>query len=292
MKGLLFLLAAVLGNTLIWPLGRWAMPTSVKPQATGVWSALTMAAVALGVLAVRGLPDPSPGLWLASVAFAAAYAVGFWTLVMLCLQIGPAGPTATINNSGMLAGVLYGMLWLNPRRPEGPAIGGVLAVVLGLLLIGVGRRHDGTSARPATPRWWRLILAGGAMACISFMAQTHVGVRYAGFQNLMLFFVAGFGLSALGLAVRLGATGVRFCAPRAIVGGIAMGLLSFAAMGCYMSALRYFGPEVVLPVTIALPMVLTMVLGRVFYRERLSVMTWIGCLLTAAGVAALALVSA
>ena len=33
-----------------------------------------------------------------------AYAVGFWICVMRALQVGPAGPTATINNMAMAAG--------------------------------------------------------------------------------------------------------------------------------------------------------------------------------------------
>jgi len=45
---------------------------------------------------------------------------------------------------------------------------------------------------------------------------------------------------------------------------------------------------VVLPVTVATLILLVLIIGRVFYRERLSAAAWIGCVLGALAVAALA----
>jgi drug/metabolite transporter (DMT)-like permease len=46
--------------------------------------------------------------------------------------------------------------------------------------------------------------------------------------------------------------------------------------------------EVALPVTVAMPILLVLLIGRVFYRERLTPAAWAACLIGALAVAALA----
>jgi len=48
------------------------------------------------------------------------------------------------------------------------------------------------------------------------------------------------------------------------------------------------GAEIVLPVTVATPILLVLIIGRVFYKEHLSAAAWGGCVLGALAVAALA----
>lgn len=55
-----------------------------------------------------------------------------------------------------------------------------------------------------------------------------------------------------------------------------------------LMTIRQSGAEVALPVTVATPILLVLVIGLVFYRGRLSAATWIGCVLGALAVAALA----
>jgi multidrug transporter EmrE-like cation transporter len=61
-----------------------------------------------------------------------------------------------------------------------------------------------------------------------------------------------------------------------------------ATLPLTLLTIRELGAEVALPVTVATPIVLVLAIGRILYRERLSAAAWIGCVLGALAVAALA----
>jgi len=72
-----------------------------------------------------------------------------------------------------------------------------------------------------------------------------------------------------------------------LVAGIAIGLVNVTAIPIRMSIMPRLGPEVVLPVAIATPIVLVLLIGRVFYGERLNGRAWAGCAIAVAAIAAL-----
>jgi drug/metabolite transporter (DMT)-like permease len=248
----------------------------------GFWISLTAGVLSLAVLIVRGVPAPALAVWVAGCIFAVAYAVGFIILIMRCLQIGPSGPTVAINNSAMVFGVLYGVLWLDPHTPNTWILAGAIGVFAALAMIGLGGRPNPSDAHPVGRAWLPLVLLGGAFSGVSFMVQTHVGLRHPGLEDGLWLVSLGFGQSAVILllsAVR--DPRILWRRRRERFGGMALGVSNAVGLPLTLLAFRHLGSEIVLPVSVTTPMVLVMVLGSVLYRERLTRLTWAGCLLAA-----------
>ena len=285
--GWVLLVIIVLAATAIWPLGKWALQDNREPGVVGFWVSLTVAVVCgLATLASGEWRGAPAGVWWAGAALGVAYAVGFWICIMRALQIGPSGPTVTINNMAMVAGVLYSMLVLAPGRATVWTVVGLAGVCAALLLLGLGRPAENGVHRTAGVRWARLVAVGGAFSCLSFVAQTHAGTLYPAYRYL--FGAVGFGLAALVLLPPMLRQPARFRLRRERAGGLALGVTAAAILPLTLMAIRQVGAEVALPVTVAMPILLMLVIGRVFYRERLSVAAWIACVLGALSVAALA----
>jgi len=58
--------------------------------------------------------------------------------------------------------------------------------------------------------------------------------------------------------------------------------------GLSLTAIRQVGAEVALPVTVATPILLVLIIGRVFYNEHLRPVAWLACILGMVSVALLA----
>lgn len=285
--GWIILCILVLTGTAIWPLGRWAMKDSGEPAVVGFWVSLTVAVMCgIGTALAGDWRGAPAGVWVAGGLMSVAYAVGFWICVMRALQIGPAGPTATINNLAMAAGVLYGLLVLTPGRATIWTWAGLVAVCAALVLLGLGKPSANGVQRTTGARWMRLVAIGGAFSCLSFVIQAHVGTLYP--VHKYVFGLAAFGTAAVLLFPVMLRDRSRFARRRECVGGVALGLVNGAGLPLAMVAIRQLGAEVVLPVTVATPILLVLVIGRVFYKEHLSTAAWIGCVLGAIAVAALA----
>jgi len=267
-------------------LGRWALKDGGEPGVEGFRGSLTVAAACAVGTALTGDWRGAPaGVWLAGAAMSVAYAVGFWICVMRALQVGPAGPTATINNMAMAAGVLYGLIVLTPGRATAWTWAGLAGVCAALLLLGLGKQAENGVHRGIGGRWARLVAIGGAFSCLSFVIQAHVGTLYP--AHKYVFGVAAFGLAALLLTPML-LRPERSRLRHERLGGIVLGAASAASMPLILTTIRSLGAEVTLPVTVATPILLVLIIGRVFYKEHLSVAAWIGCVLGALAVAALA----
>jgi len=287
----LLLLVIVLLGTSVWPLGRWALKADGEPIVVGFWVSLTVAAACAVGTALTGDWRGAPaGVWVAAGLMSVAYAVGFWICVMRALQIGPAGPTATVNNMAMAAGVLYGLLFLTPGRATSLTWCGLAGVCAALVLLGLGKPAENGVQRAAGARWARLVAIGGAFSCLSFVIQAYVGTLYP--AHKFGFGVAAHSLSALVLLPAMLRRPERFRLRHERLGGIVLGAANAAIMPLTMLAIHRLGAEVVLPVAVATPTLLVLAIGRVFYRERLSTAVWIGCVLGALAVAALAYGSA
>ena len=283
----LLLVVIVLGGTAIWPLGRWALGNDGEPGVVGFWVSLTVAMICALVVAWSGEWRDAPiGLWLAGGAFGVAYAVGFWICIMRALQIGPAGPTATVNNMAMVAGVLYSMLVLVPGSTSVWTVIGLIGVCASLILLGFGRPTENGVHKATGARWAKLMAIGGAFSCLSFVAQTHAGTLHP--YHKYLFGAVGFGLSALLLLPLMVRRPARFRLRRELVGGLSLGVTNAAMLPLTLTAIRVLGAEVTLPISIATPILLVLIIGRTFYHEHLSIVAWIACGLGALSVAALA----
>jgi drug/metabolite transporter (DMT)-like permease len=285
--GWILLIIIVLAGTGIWPVGRWALKDDAEPGVVGFWVALTAAVVSAVAVAFSGEWRGAPvGVWVAAGLMSVAYAVGFWICVMRALQIGPAGPTVTINNMAMVAGVLYGLAVLTPGRATAWTWGGLAGICVALVLFGIGKPAENGVHRSMGARWARLVAIGGAFSCLSFVIQAHVGMRYPAYKYV--FSVASYGLAALLLLPAMLRRPERFGLRRERLGGVVIGVVNAVTMALALVTIRQLGTEVVFPVAVATPILLMLIIGRIFYKERLSAATWIACVLGALSVAALA----
>lgn len=290
MSGLLLIILVLMG-TAIWPLARWALKADGEPVVVGFWVSLTVALACAAGTALTGDWRGAPsGVWVAGGLMSVAYAVGFWICVMRALQVGPAGPTATVNNMAMAAGVLYGLFFLTPDRATFLTWTGLAGVCAALVLLGLGKPSKNGVHRTTGTRWARLVAAGGAFSCLSFVIQAHVGTVYPGHK--FAFGLVAYSLSALLLVAAMLRRPERFRLRHERLGGVVLGAVNAASMPLTILTIERLGAEVVLPVTVAAPILLVLIIGRIFYKERLSTAVWIGCVLGALAVTALAYGSA
>ena len=244
-----------------------------------------MAATSFVACALRGGWNPPPSVWLASTMLAIAYAVGFWLLIMHALKIGPAGPTVTVNNMAMVCGVLYGVLYLQPRgTPNAFVLAGALGTCVALVLIGMGKRTRTQDGAPVPRRWLPMVIAGGAFSGLSFMTQTYIGEVQRPFRFVFLIIASlGSALILLPIVVRHRATS------REVIAGVAVGCMSGVGLLLTLAAFEYLGSAIVLPFSVTTPVLLMLAIGHFVYRERLSRPQLAGSLIGALAVLLLAL---
>jgi drug/metabolite transporter (DMT)-like permease len=283
----IFLLIVVLFATAIWPLGRWALRDSKEPSIVGFWVSITVAVVDVIAVVLYEGDIPPIDVVIAGVLLAIAYAFGFWKFIMRALQIGPAGPTATINNMAMAAGVLYGILALSPTSASLWSWLGLSGVCIALLMLGLAKKGDVVGEHAISAPWIRLVALGGALSCLSFISQTHVGTLYPDFK--FTYGAIGFGIAALILFPRGQLGTLSLGSSQEKVGGLLLGVMNATMQPLTLYSMKEFGAQVVLPVSVATPIVLILIIGRIYYKERLSLLALFGCLVGAVSVTVLAI---
>jgi len=286
MADFLLLAFLIMITAAIWPVGRWGTKGDGSGAVMGFWTSLTAGLGGLAFVMVRRVPVQLPEVLAAGSLMGVAYAAGFCIVMMHCLKTGPAGPTATVNSVTMVSGVLYNWLWLSPQRPTPLLTAGVAGVCASLGLIGMSKSYGAGKTVRITPAWLRLLMLGGAFAALSYAAQTHNAMRHPGADNGVLFVTAAFVTSALILLpLMLRSRGFR--RRPELIAGIAIGVVNLTAIPIRMAIMPRLGPEVVLPVAIATPIVLVLLIGRIFYGERLNGRALAGCAIAVAAIAAL-----
>ncbi|MFA5863507.1 MAG: EamA family transporter [Phycisphaerae bacterium] len=271
-----YLILVILGATLVWPLGRWAMRKDGNAQVLGFWISLISTLIGFTFVILTGQHFWTWQVLAAGTLFGIAYSVGFCVLIMYCLKIGPVGPTVTINNLAMICGVLYGMVWLKPHIPNSLTFVGIAGTVLALVFIG-HKSSSPDSVRRINRSWLKLVLVGGAFSGFSFMAQTYVGIRYP--DQSFIFVASGFAVSTLILLPLVLALPDFFHRRSERWVGIFMGIINGFLLPLTFAALKQFSVEVVFPITVTTPMILMLLMGHFLYREYLTKTTLAGCCL-------------
>lgn len=282
----LLLLFIVATATVLWPIGRWALAGDGKPAVMGFWVSITTAVITWGWVFAAGAPIRVGSVWIAGAFLGVAYSVGFILLIMRALQIGPVGPTVTVNNMAMICGVVCEIVWFRPHVPGVATIAGITGVCAALVMIGVGRSKEDAGPHAASARWFAYVLAGGALSGVSFISQTYVGATQA--THGWLFAAVGFLVSALILAPAALRGGMTLRGRREPIGGLLIGVCNGVILPLTIAAIERIGSHVVLPLTVASPMILMLVIGRIFYRERLRRAAWIACVVGGASIALVA----
>jgi len=178
------------------------------------------------------------------------------------------------------------VLWLQPHTPNRWVLIGAVGVLVAMILVGCGKTAVAGHGTDAQWKW--LVLGGGLLSGVSFMTQAYMGVRQPGFRASLLYCVTGYATAAVILFWAAVWGRVALWRPREMAGGVIIGIGYAAFMPLTLYSFRYFPAEIVLPVTVVSPMVLTLLLGTLVYREHLSATVWCGCLLAALAVAVLA----
>jgi drug/metabolite transporter (DMT)-like permease len=255
----------------------------------GFWIGLT-GAVLSGTLALAFGEDlGDPATWLIGVVIGTAFSFGYCFALMRCVRTGPIGPSAAVNNMGLLWPVLLSALWLDPHPLRPLHWGGLAATVAALILFGTSKAQ--ASAAPdalkrISLRWGFWAILTWIAAGVSMSAQFYASLHVPGQQFALLFaFMSVTTLIFLPIVARRGRK--MFSTPE-VVAGASNGSLQVAAISTMFLALRSLKAEVVFPFSIGTPVILALFLGAVVYKDRID---RTGAVATALGVAGLVALS-
>ena len=108
---ILLLTGAVLFSILIWPINKWSIKNGAQTITLGI--SHTFAGFILSLLLV--LFDSANPLNMQAFFYGClmgvGYAFGFNVIIAYCLKIGPAAPTVTLNNLGILGPIILHLLF-------------------------------------------------------------------------------------------------------------------------------------------------------------------------------------
>ena len=284
----LLLAMTVILATLLWPVNRWVMKRGAAPEGYGLWTSIMAAVISAAFALAFGQPLNQPAVWAVGAMIGFAFAVGYCLIIMHCLKIGPTGPTAAVNNMGLVWPVVVGLVWPQLQQLSAGVVVGLALVVIALVLFGIG--SSAGSGDPAVARisrhWVAWVFLGWLLSGMSMTGQ-YIGSVVAADSPLALT-AAFYAVATLILAPLVLRRGRAWINRVELTGGLVNGVLSAAALVTTLSALRYARVEIVYPVTVATPILLVLVLSSLVYRERLSRTAWAAC---AAGVAGLVVLS-
>jgi drug/metabolite transporter (DMT)-like permease len=267
----LFLVLSIVGSTLMWPLNRRVADSGSRPLAYGFWISATGAVTATLVSLATRQDLANPRLWLVGAVMGAAFAFGYCFALQRCVAMGPLGPSAAVNNMGLLWPVVIGAVWLDPHPLGAPAWIGLAAVAVSLLLFGAGS-GGGDSAKRLSMEWGLWALATWAASGVSMSAQLMGSLTAP--ESPVPLVAACLATSTVLLAPF--AARARAIVPTRLelAAGAANGLFQVAGVTFMLLALRNLPVEVVFPFAIGAPLIATLVIGRLVYRDAVSPAGW------------------
>lgn len=272
----------MLGNTLVWPIIRWAMHRGARPEAVGICVTAVAAPVGVLVALFTGQDLFLPVTLTLGAVGGITWALGFALIIFYCLKIGPAGPTVTINNLGLLWPVTIGMVWFSRGQALSPlALAGVISTVLALVLVGWNRSKKEGSAR-LTGEWAKWVLIGWLSAGINMSSQL-LQSQYAPdhpFVYMAVFY--GTALTIL-LVISLIKRNGRLRREE-VIAGTSTGIMVAGLLPLMEILLTRMSAAIVFPVAVAGPAALTLLMGHFMFRERLSAAGWAASMLGVTGI--------
>ena len=285
MFNFLLLLVPVILSTVIWPINRRVMQNGGRGDVYGFWISITAAACGAVMATLLHQSLTVGGMWVIGGIIGLAFSLGFCIIVNYCLTIGPTGPTVALNNMGLIAPVVVGLIWPQRQTLTLPIGIGIVLVVLAIL--GFSTSASGERGKTVTARWALLAVLGWVFACFS------MGVQYVGgklFPSLPLAQVTAFATASalilLPFVVRRGKTWFKKIE---LWGGLLNGVGQAVALFMTLTALQRMPSSVVFPVTVLTPLILVLMLSGLVYKERLGRLVWIACGIGVVGLALLAI---
>jgi len=284
---LLFLAVSILASTVMWPLNRWLTHREGNAEIYGFWIGCFGALLAGGFSLALGENLGDPETWLIGAVIGAAFSFGYCFALMRCVRTGPIGPSAAVNNMGLLWPVLLSAVWMDPHPLRPLHWVGLAATVAALVLFGTGKSQAAASGgRQVSLRWGFWAILTWVSAGTSMSAQLFASLHVPGQQFALLFaFLCVTTLIFFPIVVRRGR---RMFARTEVAAGAANGALQVAAIATMFLALRTLKAEVVFPFSIGTPVILALFLGAVVYKDKID---RAGAAATALGIAGLVALS-
>ena len=283
-----FLGLSILGSTLMWPLNRWLTRSGGVARIYGFWIGVSGTVVSglLCLVTGQGLSDPL--IWLLGGIVGVAFAFGYCVALMRCVQIGPLGPSAAVNNMGLLWPVLLGAVWLDPHVLHLLPLAGFALIVVAIVLFGMSpsQASAGGTARVSL-RWGMWALLTWISAGVSMTAQLAASLWAPGEQFPLLFAFMSVTVAIFFPVVLR--KGKRMFGRTEVLAGLGNGSLQVLSISTMFLALRTFKSEVVFPYTIGTPVILAIVLGALVYRDKIGKVSAVATALGVAGLLALSL---
>ena len=277
------LFALVIVMTAMWPINKYATKHDARPEALGMMTSCFGLLLSVAYLLGSGGQWSNGRIWILGFLGGFAYAVGFFVLITGCLKIAPTGLTTAMNNMGMIGPVVLGILFFG--EAENMTIygcAGFAAILLCIVLLAIqsSRKEENISFR-----WFQMAFGGWLLSCMS------LGCQYLSSKEdpngYLLYAVAYFASAFL---ILFGITLFRFHSGPVrieVLAGIPSGLLASLETPLSMYLVTQISPVVFYPVSVTLPMILVLLIGRLFLKEHMSWKSWLACSIGILGMVAL-----
>jgi len=276
----LLLVALVTVMTAMWPINKFATERGARPEALGLVTSFSGLILSVGYLLAAGAGWGNWKVWLLGLLGGFAYAMGFFVLITACLKIGPTGLTTVMNNMGLIGPVLIGLIFFDEARNFSLWTGvGFSAILTSLVLIAAktsGKRRD------VSLKWFRMAFGGWLLSCMSLGCQ-YLSSRVD--PNSYLLCSVAYFVSAF--LILLALTFFRFRSgpgPIELLAGIPSGLLASLETPLSMYLVARLRAVVLYPISVTLPMLLVLLISKIFFKERLGWTGGLACVLGTAGI--------
>lgn len=283
MLNVLLLMALVGVMTAMWPINKFATKNGARPETLGMMTCVSGLVLSILYQAFSGNSWGNWKIWGLGLLGGFAYAMGFFVLITGCLKIGPVGLTTAMNNMGMVGPLILGLLFFGEVKNfsllKGLGFAGIILCVILLALQSSGKNGS------VSFKWFRMAFGGWLLSCMSLGCQ-YLSSRVEP-NGYLLYTVAYF---ASALVILLVITVVRFrSGPNRteILAGLPSGILASLETPLSMFLVTQFPAFVLYPVSVTLPMILVLLIGRIFLKEHMNRTCWIACIIGVLGMVAI-----
>lgn len=258
-------------------INRWVLKHEGRPELLGICTNIIGLLGGLLLFFLYGDHSFSIRALFFGTIYGICYSLGFIMIIFNCLKIGPTGPTSTVTNIGALVGpTIASFLWFsNKNSPSFNAILGLICCILSIILISL-KKDDGKQKSDLNRKWIRLIILGGIFSMISAASQ-YLAIQYDT-NSTFSFIIVNNGVSLIILLFISFIKQNKFPRKGEILAGTYTGIANVTLTVLLFALLKHISAIIVYPLTIAIPMLLILIVGSYFYKEKLTKVVILGCI--------------
>jgi drug/metabolite transporter (DMT)-like permease len=214
--------------------------------------------------------------------------IGLFMLIAAATQKAGVAVASASNRLSLIIPFVFSVVYYREEASAGK-IAGIGIILLAVVLICLPRKNQASSFKEA--RFTHIILpalifvgSGLRDTTVKYVQQQYLGDRNQSFFLIFCFaFAAIFGL--LFLVIRLATREEQFN-KKSILAGIVIGIPAYFSFWCMVIFLSKYPRQsgVVIPIHNMAIVIVTTLLGLVFFKEKLSAVNWLGIGLSIAGI--------